>query len=80
MLLQWQSEISVVLKDKQLEALLAFMSSKDTSVYSNFLVFTGSAVLQRQQSLFSIAMSTDEPGAAVAGNGHKWVVIYIAST
>ena len=44
--------------------------------YSNFLVFTGSAVPQRQQSLFSIAMS----GAVVAGNGHEWAVVYIAPT
>ena len=47
--------ISVV--DKQLEAL------KDTFVYSNFPVFfffTGSDVPQRQQSLFSIAMSTSQ--------------------
>ena len=33
--------ISGALKDKQLEALLAFMSGKDTFVYSNFLFLLG---------------------------------------
>ena len=47
--------ISVVLKDKQLEALLAFMSGKDTFYVTTSLFFTGSAVLQ---SLFSIAIRT----------------------
>ena len=52
--------ISVVLKDKQLEALLAFMSGKLGHICVQQLVFTGSAVPQRQQSLFSIAMSTSQ--------------------
>ena len=52
--------ISVVLKDKQLEALLAFMSGKLGHICVQQLVFTWSAVPQRQQSLFSIVMSTSQ--------------------
>ena len=75
--------ISVVLKDKQLEALLAFMSGKLRHICVQQLPCFYWECRPAKEAIL-LHRHEHEPGAAVAGNhhgsGHEWAVVYIAPT